>query len=57
MHLTNGKFIGSSFEQYGLNEVDRLYCECALLMEKSLEAASSNTFYTRLIAFTVNAPY
>ena len=51
------EFIGSSFEQYGLNEVDRLYCECALLMEKSLEAASSNTFYTRLIAFTVNAPY
>ena len=25
--------IGSSFEQYFLHEVDRLYCECVLLME------------------------
>ena len=25
--------IGSSFKQYVLHEVDRIYCECALLME------------------------
>ena len=25
--------IGSSFKQYVLHEVDRLYCECVLVME------------------------
>ena len=40
-----------------LHEVDHLYCECVFLMEASLGAASSNTFYTRLIVFTVNVSY